>query len=315
MNFPRVIHRLGELPAVGSLLRQASYLYREGSVVTMPFGLAAGSKWMRHHRYVSGYWLGIYEPGIQRALSRLIDEGDVVYDVGANAGFFTLLAARLTGESGSVFAFDPLPDNVASIRDQIAVNLLKNVRVIQGAVSNLPGHASFSLGPNNSMAHISNVDEPADFTVETVALDSFAGATGGGPSMLLPEFPETQPSVRAPDSLPVSRTVIEVDPVASNVTQIERKDCLESLEDRIAPRPNVIKIDVEGAEVKVLEGAVKILSAVHAPKLLVELHGREVAAEACAFLAAMKYEIFDLEFCPIVSGIESSRHIVALPTR
>jgi FkbM family methyltransferase len=277
MIFPRVIHRLGELPAVGSPLRKASYAYREGSVAMIPFGLSAGAKWKRHHRYVSGYWLGIYEPKIQNALSRLISAGDVVYDVGANAGFFTLLAARLVGSRGRVFAFDPLPDNIASIREQIAVNSLTNCQAVQGAVSDRPGRASLTLAQNNSMAHISSENEPGDLDVEVIALDAFAD---------------------------VSRNTAATEGLAGHTLDVAAGD-------GSAPRPNVIKIDVEGPEAQVLEGAVKMLSSPSAPRLLIELHGHQVAVKVGSFLQNLGYRILDLDMVPVGADIGAAHHIVA----
>ncbi|MGH9821895.1 MAG: FkbM family methyltransferase [Blastocatellia bacterium] len=256
MILPRLVHQAGSLPGIGALLRRTSYIYREGSVVTIPFGKGAGAKWRRHHRYVSGYWLGIYEPKMQTALSRLVCENDVVYDVGANAGFFTLLAARLAGNRGRVFAFEPLFENAESIREQVEVNNLGNCEVVRAAVSDVPGSAPFTITENNSMGRMAGTDEQGELTVETISIDSFAGAN---------------------------------------------------------QRPNVIKIDVEGAEVKVLEGAALTLSSAPAPKLLIELHGHEVATQVASFLSGIGFSLFDLDFAPITSGVGQAHHVVALP--
>lgn len=52
---------------------------------------------------------GSFEPGLTRLFSRLVRPGDRVVDVGANVGWYTLLAAGLVGESGHVTAFEPNP--------------------------------------------------------------------------------------------------------------------------------------------------------------------------------------------------------------
>lgn len=56
-----------------------------------------------------------YEPDVVRLLATHLREGDVFLDVGANLGFFTLLAARLVGQSGRVEAFEPHPDAQAAL--------------------------------------------------------------------------------------------------------------------------------------------------------------------------------------------------------
>src|SRR5216683_2563800 len=117
-----VINRLGALPLIGPALRRMARRFPEGSVVRIHTGLAAGLNWRRHHRYVGGYWIGNYELDVQHALKRLLRPGDVFYDIGANAGFFSLLATKLVGPTGRVVSFEPLPENVQSIREQMELN-------------------------------------------------------------------------------------------------------------------------------------------------------------------------------------------------
>src|SRR5581483_2433575 len=111
MNSARIIQGLGRVPILGSALRSLARRYREGSVVTIKHGEAAGFRWKRHHRYLNGYWIGQYELEIQAALKRELRAGDTFFDVGANAGFFTLLASRFVGTEGKCVAFDPLAMN------------------------------------------------------------------------------------------------------------------------------------------------------------------------------------------------------------
>jgi FkbM family methyltransferase len=64
----------------------------------------------------------------------------VVYDVGAHAGFFTLLASKLVG-AGRVVAFEPLPPNAARLRVNLAANGRTNVDVMEAAASDARGEA------------------------------------------------------------------------------------------------------------------------------------------------------------------------------
>jgi FkbM family methyltransferase len=74
---------------------------------------------------------GLFEPTITRLFATLVNPGDVVFDVGSNVGYFTILASRLVGPSGRVFAFEPLAINTAFIRASIAANHLQNVEVVE----------------------------------------------------------------------------------------------------------------------------------------------------------------------------------------
>jgi FkbM family methyltransferase len=111
-------------------------------------------KWRRYHRYVNGYWLGIYELPLQKAIARELKRGEVFYDIGANAGFFTVLAAKLVGSEGRVFAFEPLPENAQCVEEQIEINALTQCCVIAKAVTRRSGRIPFVRHENSSMAHV-----------------------------------------------------------------------------------------------------------------------------------------------------------------
>jgi len=64
-----------------------------------------------------------------------INLGDKVIDVGANIGYHTLLFARLVGNSGKVYAFEPDPDNFQILKKNILINRYDNVILEQKAVS------------------------------------------------------------------------------------------------------------------------------------------------------------------------------------
>lgn len=181
MNKARVISFCGSLPLLGPSLRKIARRYPEGSVTTIRNGHLAGYRWKRSHRYVSGYWLGHYELPIQKCLARELKPGDIFYDIGANAGFFSLMASNCVGPAGRVFAFEPLPENVRSIRSQVELNAVANVTVVQAAVSNREGTVEFSNGQDTSTAHIKGVraekDDAPAFSVRAVALDQFSRET------------------------------------------------------------------------------------------------------------------------------------------
>lgn len=74
------------------------------------------------------------EPEVAHLMFRVLREGDWVVDGGANIGFFSLLMARLVGPTGRVLAFEPGPNNIEKLRENIALNKLEHVEVIERAL-------------------------------------------------------------------------------------------------------------------------------------------------------------------------------------
>jgi FkbM family methyltransferase len=181
MDRARVVDLIGRVPVLGSTLRKVARRYPEGSVVEVLTGAAAGLKWKRYHRYVNGYWVRHFEIEIQNALRRELKAGDVFYDVGSNAGFFAVVAARLVGPSGRVVAFDPAPENCEVIREQVALNGFDAYcTAVQKAVGGRGGRATFSSAtPGSSMGHLGGAGRgERSMEVEVTTLDDAAAAYG-----------------------------------------------------------------------------------------------------------------------------------------
>ena len=185
---------------------------------------------------------GDAEPEVQHALGELLKPGDVVFDVGANIGFFTILCSRLVGDGGRVYAFEPMPENADTLRHNIALNGLSNVTVVEKALSSSTGHAELFVS-RWSAFHSLNVEgaskrehlgpqagEP--IAVETVTLDEFLAAGD-------------------------------------------------------VPAPDLVKVDVEGAELAVLQGMRHTLESVK-PLLICELHGTN--DDYRRFLSSVEYQ-------------------------
>jgi FkbM family methyltransferase len=130
------------------------------------------------------YWLGTYEPELQAALRQLIPAGAVIYDVGANIGYVSLLLAKAAGETGKVFAFEALPSNVDQLRRNVALNAMGGrVTVIDRAVTRVPGlvrflvHASGGMGKVAGSAGRDDKVE-SEITIPGVSLDEFVYGEG-----------------------------------------------------------------------------------------------------------------------------------------
>jgi FkbM family methyltransferase len=127
-----------------------------------------GAKWIVGSSS-HGCWLGSYEYGKQRLFADQLGPGDVVWDIGANVGFYSLLAARLVGASGSVIAFEPLPENIEYLRRHVELNRSTNIEVLEVAVGDSVGPGSFHLGDNRSTGSLSMED--SDMSVPVITLD------------------------------------------------------------------------------------------------------------------------------------------------
>ncbi len=55
--------------------------------------------WKRRKRYINGYWMGDFEPAFQHALASTLHPGMTFFDVGANAGFYSLVAWEIVEEA------------------------------------------------------------------------------------------------------------------------------------------------------------------------------------------------------------------------
>jgi FkbM family methyltransferase len=96
---------------------------------------------------------GFYEPEISHLMLNVLKHGDVVVDVGANCGYFALLAGTLVGESGRVVAIEPAAECLARLRANVALNGLTNVEVLDRVASNHAGETRFYLNSDNSGGH------------------------------------------------------------------------------------------------------------------------------------------------------------------
>jgi len=132
-------------------------------------------------RVIATHLLGerIWEPSETAAFLTHAREGMCVFDVGANIGYYTLLAARAVGPSGRVYAFEPEPHNYELLTRNVAENGFTNVRPVNAAVSNRAGVVRLHLDDANFGAHSFQADSVRTSSgrsveVKTVLLDGFA---------------------------------------------------------------------------------------------------------------------------------------------
>ena len=151
----------------------------------MRTGPAAGLSLFAERR--SLVWIsGRAEPEVQAVVSRLLATGATFVDAGASIGFFTLLAARCVGPSGTIIAFEPQPAAAASVRRNALLNGFENVRVVEAALTSEAG-AGLIVGVGKATAHLADQTPGRGHTlrVDATTLDRFlAGRPEIEPSLV-----------------------------------------------------------------------------------------------------------------------------------
>lgn len=225
------------------MLRLPLRLMRKRAVVSVRSGLNKGMLWVAGSS-VHACWLGHYEQEKQALVKRLTKPGMKVFDIGANAGFYTLAFSRLVGATGHVWSFEPYAGNALNLMRHLALNDIANTTLVQTAVAARAGVSGFKTEFSDSEWRMS--DQAGTYMVPTIALDQL---------------------------------------VASG----------------ILPVPDIIKLDVEGAEAQVLEGASNLLGQ-GKTSLLIALHGTEPFRQCVALLGRLRYQAYRFDGQPL--GIE-----------
>jgi len=253
LGLPTPWRALRNLPILGNLVHNLSHLIlpaEEKVWARVERGLGQGLWLELNPRTGQQYLRGEVEPLIQQVLSERLKPGMVFFDLGANIGFFTLLAARLVGVSGKVFSFEPEPGNADRLRRNIARNDFTNVTVIEAGAWSASGYVNFVAGDPSSPDHGIGKFQTGD------------RAVSGTPTRCL------------------------------------------SLDDfvRSEPCPDVIKCDVEGAEIEVLHGAENLITAKR-PTFVCEIHSEKNDRSIREYFSRVGYRLDDVD----------SMHVLAVP--
>jgi FkbM family methyltransferase len=86
---------------------------------------------------------GTWEWNVGTLIRRTLRAGDVFVDVGANTGYYTVLAAKVVGPTGHVYAIEPAPATAAALRRNVGLNGVADlVTVLEAAAGAEAGHAT-----------------------------------------------------------------------------------------------------------------------------------------------------------------------------
>ncbi len=187
--------------------------------------------------------LGAYEPHVVESMTRHIKPGSVAYDLGANAGYLTLIMSTMAENSGQVVAFEPNTTNFDALNANLEDNGIKNVITNNRAISDTTGELTFASFDYSLVGHIATDETPDDArlsVVQAVSLDDLIFNEG-------------------------------------------------------FPKPDFIKIDVEGAEEKVIHGADRVLRE-HRPIILAEIREQDVYQSVVDYLKTKDYRCEALQW-------------------
>lgn len=116
-----------------------------------------------------------FEPHETKLFLEQLRAGDVVLDIGANIGYYTLLAARKVGTDGCVYAFEPDPTNFSLLKQNVELNGYGNVVLVNKAVGETSEDLKLYLSDVNAGDHrtyASEVGRPA-ITIPCTSIDDY----------------------------------------------------------------------------------------------------------------------------------------------
>ena len=219
--------------------------------VPLPIPLPFGAWFLARNDYVGGAEMhGGFEPGERAFVCRFLRAGMTALDIGAHHGLYTLLASKLVGPSGRVFAFEPSPRERNALRWNVGLNRCKNVAIEDLALGNEEGKSSLYVVDGH----------------------------------------ETGCNSLRPPALPGATSAVAV-----RVSSLD-----EWLGTHKVKTVDFIKLDVEGGELSVLQGAERLLEGRPRPVILAEVQDIRTqpwgyrASEIIAYLSAKGYKWFSL---------------------
>ncbi|MDR3579535.1 MAG: FkbM family methyltransferase [Oryzomonas sp.] len=111
-------------------------------------------KYMHRSFFVNSVQNGnCYEPDYTSIMLKVLRPGDTVIDIGANFGYFSLLASSLVTSTGRVISIEPDKENFFFLIRNIEINKMSNIKAINCAAGNLKKEIDFFLDPLNDGAH------------------------------------------------------------------------------------------------------------------------------------------------------------------
>ncbi|MGA9883789.1 MAG: FkbM family methyltransferase [Candidatus Acidiferrales bacterium] len=180
LRTPAPLHAIRRLPIVGGWIHWLSHAVLPASErhwAQIQLGPAKGLWLELNPRTGTNYLRGEAEDRVQKTLVERLRPGMVFYDLGANIGLFSLLAARIVGAKGHVFSFEPDSIVATRLRSNIARNRFSNVTVIEKGVWSSSGEVNFvpadTSSPDRGTGRFVAEQSETAVPLKCLALDDF----------------------------------------------------------------------------------------------------------------------------------------------
>ncbi|MBM4166174.1 MAG: FkbM family methyltransferase [Ignavibacteria bacterium] len=167
---------LGKIPFLKKLRDFIYNLFRPKSVTQIeiegiklfvdPEDEAIGKLFLVHTRY---------EPTETDLIKSILKSRMTLVDIGANIGYYSILASKCVGEKGKVFCFEPAPSNFSFLQRNIVANNARNITAVQKAVSDKKGTLELFMDEHLSGGHqiFNSGLKSKSVQVETISIDEF----------------------------------------------------------------------------------------------------------------------------------------------
>jgi FkbM family methyltransferase len=108
---------------------------------------------------LSSLLYGPFEAGELAFASQFLRPGDVVMDIGANVGLFSVVMASAVGSQGRVFAFEPVPANVARLEGNLRRNGISNTQVFAMGLGDADGDLMLHMATDSAYPSLHEVQD------------------------------------------------------------------------------------------------------------------------------------------------------------
>jgi FkbM family methyltransferase len=167
-----------------SVHRILSLKYKDSHSYKLPFGHLKGSKMIYQSNTNFRLILGLWEMDSITVMLRLfrkfelIEKKLTVADVGANIGYYSMFFSKYLAKGSEIFAFEPASSAISILRQNMAINGIKNVVILDKAVSDHIGTEQFFIGCHHQQSSLiggwaNNSMLGTKTSVDTITLDDF----------------------------------------------------------------------------------------------------------------------------------------------
>lgn len=187
LDFLYYIYNLPRNMILAVILRLLTQKTESGYRGEIRSGILSGHKITFPYLERLAYLRGTYEPHIAECLSQQVKKTAIIYDVGANCGYLSMIMAELSSD-GKVFSFEPDQRNIKAIKQNISDNNIKNIRIISHPVNDRGGAVRFATYSSTLISHIAIGDQAPDaefIDMNAITLDQFVYDDGNPPPDLI----------------------------------------------------------------------------------------------------------------------------------